>query len=239
MCVLSFQVKGQLITSLSDETGIVGDTITLDVTVRDFENLLSFQFSINWDKDDLDFIEVGDPYISSTSFTYVSIDQGQIGAFWFDFGSGVSVPDGSTLFTISFKITGDPGDVIPVMFSGTPLTMEAIDATIQNVGVTGEDGSITIPSLISTQEISYPSLVRVYPNPFREETTLHFSCTEEQWVTLSLFDQNGRVINRKKEFFSVGRHSIYLGEESFPEKGIYTYIFEFGTLSRSGILMAY
>lgn len=239
MCVLSFQVKGQLITSLSDETGMVGDTITLDVTVRDFENLLSFQFSINWDKDDLDFIEVADPYISSTSFTYISIDQGQIGAFWFDFGSGVSVPDSSTLFTISFKIIGDPGDVVPVMFSGTPLTMEAIDATIQNIGVTGEDGSIVIPNLISTQEINHSSLVGVYPNPFREGTTLHFSCTEEQWGTLFLFDPNGRVINHKKELFPVGEHSIYLGGETFPEKGIYTYIFEFGTLSRSGILMAY
>lgn len=100
--------------------GKPGDTICIPVTVQDFNDIVIFQYEIIWDSDILDFIEIqnpGSPSINvNADFNLSGPNTLKVIPLGFPI-MGESLPDGTVLFEICFRIIGTPGSTSPVGIS--------------------------------------------------------------------------------------------------------------------------
>src|SRR5688572_13028393 len=100
--------------------GEPGDTICIPVTVENFNEIVIAQFEIFWNSDVLDYIEVrnpGTPSINPVSDFNLS---GPNALKFIPLGfpiNGESLPDGTVLFEVCFRIIGVPGSTSNVGIS--------------------------------------------------------------------------------------------------------------------------
>jgi predicted outer membrane repeat protein len=127
-------------------------------------------------------------------------------------------------------------DTIPIDLSGNPrFHNERID-----IGAYEYQGSIT--SIDPGAEIpSEFRLVQNYPNPFNPTTEIKFSLPEHTFVTLSVFDINGRLIARLlNDTRPAGTHSVRF-DASDLAGGVYLYRLEsvLGNRTQKMLLIKY
>lgn len=81
-----------------------------------------------------------------------------------------------------------------------------------DIFVVGENGTIlrkhSVSGLINEMP-AVPRILSVWPNPFNPTTTISFSVAQEQWVTIAVFDVEGRKLETVAEqTFGPGSHSV-------------------------------
>lgn len=114
-------------------SGKTGDEIKLNVSVDNFTDLSVFQWTIRWDPTVLEFKSVQDfdlPDLTAASFNTLKANQGYFTTAWFN-QQGATKSNGSTIFSITFKIIGADGKTSGVDFSNTPLKAEFADKNSQ------------------------------------------------------------------------------------------------------------
>ena len=140
------------IVSGSTVSGEVGDNVCIDVTVENFDNILSFQYSMNFDEMLLQFDTILDPEnLDGLNFGISGAANGNFGVSWFDDDvSGITLPDGTVIYQVCFTILSDNGGMdIPVIFSGDPTGIEVVDGNedpVVFVGVPGGIGDVDPPN---------------------------------------------------------------------------------------------
>ena len=96
---------------VDDLTGNCGDTVLIPVQVAQFDSVVSLDFSMDWDEDNLEFTgNIGNlnSGLGLTLFNfgpYPTPDNDTLTFQWFDF-LGVSLTDTATLFTLEFIVRG-------------------------------------------------------------------------------------------------------------------------------------
>lgn len=91
--------------------GQPGDTVCIPVTVTNFTDIVIAQFEIIWNSNVLDYIEVTNPGSPSVNVVADFNQSGPNALKFIPLGfpiDGESLPDGSTLFEICFRIVGFP-----------------------------------------------------------------------------------------------------------------------------------
>jgi len=132
-----------------------GQTATVDVTVQNFSNIIGFQFFVGWNKDVLTFSSItninnGLPGYSISSFaTPPTIPDGHVNLSWFStdpLGNASNLPANAVLFSIVLNVVGEPCDETDfnLVTYGT-YSSEAYNASYQNIPVTSNAGTVTIP----------------------------------------------------------------------------------------------
>ncbi len=126
---IALQVSGQaLITNFSPATTTttVGSTVTLQFKVTNFTSITSAQFPIKYDNTKLQFVSVNGfalPDLSPGNFNAIPA-QGVVRFTWFpDPGanpSGVTVPDATTIFTISFSVIAQGSSTVNLAANTAP-----------------------------------------------------------------------------------------------------------------------
>lgn len=140
--------KQELMFVLSDQTVSKGDTFCLDLQVRDFTNILSMQYSMNWDPKVVKFLKL-DGFnlkdLSPNNFGLHRTAQGNIGTSWFDYAvQGISIPDGTAIYKVCFQALGEPGAKAQVIFSSEPVIIEISNSAEQLLGLAFKRANITI-----------------------------------------------------------------------------------------------
>ncbi len=100
--------------------GQPGDTICLPVTVTDFDEIVIAQFEIVWNSDVLDYIEIINPGTPSINVNADFNLSGPNALKFIPLGfpiDGESLPDGTILFEVCFRIIGIPGSTSSVGIS--------------------------------------------------------------------------------------------------------------------------
>ncbi len=133
------------------------DEYSLAFTVDNFENIASFQFSVNWDIKSLEYVEVtglgGLKDVNIGSFNLNVVENGELSIAWFDNeGQGVTVPDSTIIFVINFrKLTEVPSEIF---FDNTPTIIEF--ATVESlVGVTSNTNDIVLDKHLLTGRVLF------------------------------------------------------------------------------------
>src|SRR5687767_7623257 len=102
-----------------------GEIIDINFHVNDFSDILSTQFSINWNSDVLEFKRIKNLNTSVNQLTQSSfnvVEPGKITFLWWEPSiTPVTLPDGSLLYTLEFEVIGDPCESSPVAITGDPL----------------------------------------------------------------------------------------------------------------------
>lgn len=94
--------------------GHPGDTICIPVTVENFTDIVILQFELIWNSDVLDYIEIQNPGTPSINVNSDFNLSGPNALKFIPLGfpiNGESLPNGTVLFEICFRIIGTPGSV--------------------------------------------------------------------------------------------------------------------------------
>ncbi|MEO1262219.1 MAG: gliding motility-associated C-terminal domain-containing protein [Bacteroidota bacterium] len=142
-----------LLVNISSADGFQGETVCLDFTVENFDELISTQYYIFWDPDVLLFenaFATGLPAFGpgNLGWDFANIGLGVVS--WNAVGSPVSVPDGTQILQMCFKIIGNCGANTPVYIdnNGNEL-IEIIDAITDNtngtnIGLLDNPGEVSV-----------------------------------------------------------------------------------------------
>jgi len=127
-------IEGFALTGESGLTGSPGEIVCMEVGINDFEDIVSMQFSMNWDPAVLEYDgtrNYGLPDFSGANIAGPEAplnDPGEATVLWFDQNvSGVTVPNNTVIFEICFMVVGDCNDTSPIDFTSTPLAIEVSD----------------------------------------------------------------------------------------------------------------
>ncbi|RMG83544.1 MAG: hypothetical protein D6714_09510 [Bacteroidetes bacterium] len=124
-----------------------GQQVCLDFTVQDFKDVEFMNFTINWETDVLEFVEVtnfGLPDMEDFNFLKTVVGSGALGVEW---GSApTTVTDNHVIFTVCFNVVGDPGTCTPVAFSDVPypIDVQTTGSNGTNVGMNGQGGQVCV-----------------------------------------------------------------------------------------------
>ena len=135
-----------------DMTVKSGEEFCVDVQVLNFIDVISMQYSTNFDSKVLEFLEVKNPSLKDLSiklngsnFARAKGEANTLRLSWFvqDL-KGISLYDGSTIYQVCFKATGKSGTVTEVDFAEKPMAGEIGNSKYQPMQAEFGAAKITI-----------------------------------------------------------------------------------------------
>ncbi len=128
----------------------IGDDFCVSVTVDDFEDIVGAQFSINYDPDLINFTGIQNINLDGLLITDFGSptstppsQEGIVTMTWTSPGIlPVSVEDGTALFDICFTAVSNGSGTVAL--TGTPTSIEVINASEQVVNTSSTPGDITV-----------------------------------------------------------------------------------------------
>lgn len=200
------------------------------VMARDFDAIIGLQFAVEWDESVIEFITAKDfslPLAGSNNFNIS--DSGRLRIRWN--GDAHNIDDNAVLFTIEFKVIGNPNDFTSVHFrddpnpNSTPFVIEAIDANSSIINLTFEDGSVSINGPMSNTNAleTIAILSQNAPNPFDNQTLITIELNTTQDLEFVVLNTLGQEILKRTAKYTVGKHHIVIQNKDLPTAGIYIY----------------
>jgi hypothetical protein len=130
------------------------EEVCLDVKVKNFKEIQSFQYTLQWDPLALQFVKLSNFNLlgldlSGFNLNSTNID-GNIGVSWYQ-PNPVTIPDSTTIFQICFKPVGNVGK-FPIEFTSNPVKIDVhsnIGDPDINIGLNGKPGYITVSSALT------------------------------------------------------------------------------------------
>jgi Cohesin domain len=125
-----------------------GETVCLDITVAGFQQLVSMQYSVRWDKNVLEFKELKNfqlPSMDGNNFGTNNAQDGVLTALWIENSlKGIAIADGTSIYQICYKVKGKSGQFSSINFVDKPTPFEAVNTRDEIVGIKGMDGKVTV-----------------------------------------------------------------------------------------------
>jgi gliding motility-associated-like protein len=143
----------QPIFNISSLDATHGQIIDVDFHVDNFSNIISTQYSVNWDPAVLKFRTIKNfnpnvPGLTSSVFGTPQnlVDAGKFTLTWFESSvTPITIADGSLFFTVEFEVLGDPCDHSAVAITNDPLEIEVSEPNEVLVGLISNDGEVSVP----------------------------------------------------------------------------------------------
>lgn len=154
-CVTNVQVVGGTVFTAGNVVSPVGGMDTIPVTVHNFQNVISWQVSVDVDLPSVataaSIVNVN-PLLNSKGLLTATLSGNGFFVAWFDTTTvgtpGITLLDGQELFGLKVNVTGAAGDASDVLVYNTDVG-KLISMVPTSTPSTGVDGSITIVSAIT------------------------------------------------------------------------------------------
>ena len=138
---------GPTLTAASS-TALAGKDICVAVTAKDFDRILSMQYSMKWNRNVLRFKGVeqfGLPGMTAANFGLQNTAKGTISFSWYDQNvRGINAPDGTTLYELCFEVIGEAGNKGYIQFTDYPTPTEIADSNTNILTPVKQTGIITV-----------------------------------------------------------------------------------------------
>ena len=125
-----------------------GDTVYMDLKVREFRRLTGFQFSLQWDEDILQFAGASDFNLSGldeNSFGFRYRNEGKLGIAWTTLSlRGTSVKDETVICRLKFLVNGNNGDRTRVEFKSYPAPIQILRDNFSSANALLTVGSVSV-----------------------------------------------------------------------------------------------
>ncbi|MEL6925204.1 MAG: hypothetical protein AAFO94_14245, partial [Bacteroidota bacterium] len=168
---------GGFVITIGDANGNTGDTVCVPLSVSGFNDILGFNWSINWDPNVVKFVRTQNFGLGGLSAARITnTAPGVARVLWFDNSAqGITLADGTVLHDICFEIIGDVGTSSPVQITGTPTPVEVTqkgDTPGNNptIPVADIDGEITVGQATAILRIDAPATQITNVNCFGDNT---------------------------------------------------------------------
>lgn len=207
-----------------------GETLEIPVSGEDAPELVSYQFSLNFDPSVLRFTGLKkstQPDLATVVAGTRSAERGQLALSWFSSkGRGINISSEEPLFTFQFEALQDIEDLSELIsIQDLPLPAEAHTQAggryKLRLGWTEDTSSAgnTIPLEFK--------LYQNIPNPARKQSSIRFDLPQAAAAELILHDNFGRIIHREVDEFSAGANYLIVPIDLLPG-GVYYYTLKAG-----------
>ncbi len=226
-----------LLFELTDQNLEEGETVVVPFYANNIMDVAGFQFTLNYNTEHLTLASIEQvtlPTLSQNNFGVLAED-GAITSSWNGTTSGLNEDD--VLFNLHFEVTKS-GKLSDQLSLNSRFTLaEAYtsnDLSIMDVVLRFKDESGT--------ELT-PAGFELYqnkPNPFKGNTSIGFSLSENSDVSLKVFDVTGRLVTVTQNNYAEGYHEIEINESVLSSAGsVFYYQIEtvFGTAIKKMILV--
>jgi hypothetical protein len=203
----------------------VDNEVIVNVRGINIDTLVGVQFSVQWDKDLLEFIAVDNVAMGGSqggNFNQTQLAEGRIGYLEAD-GSlmGFGLADSTLLFTLRFDALTTVSGTTDITFVEIPLRTSARSSNNNDVEPDLMTGVVTLLGASSLATFAEDDRLTVAPNPFRDYSQISLSLNYGGNATLELMDISGRTLSRQARSFTPGNTTFNLSGADFPANGTY------------------
>ncbi len=226
-----------LLFELTDQKLQEGETVVVPFYANNITDVAAFQFTLNYDIEYLNLTSIEQvtlPALSENNFGVLAED-GAITSSWNGATSGLNEDD--VLFNLHFEVAKS-GQLSNYLTLNSRFTLAeaytTTDLAIMDVALRFKDDAGT--------ELT-PAGFELYqnkPNPFKGNTSIGFSLSENSDVTFKVFDVTGRLVTSSQNNYTEGYHEIEINESVLSSAGsVFYYQIEtvFGTAIKKMILV--
>jgi uncharacterized protein YrzB (UPF0473 family) len=206
-----------------DQKVKIGELVSLDISSQTLKAMLGYQFTLNFDIDALDFVNMQPGTLGSTdNFGLTLLDEGAITTSW-DYVSAGQSNDALTKSTVLFRVVfrakadGMLSDWIHLNSRFTLAESYTAAGTPQGVELV-----FTAPNGTTVASESF-ELYQNLPNPFRETTTIGFHFQEATTATLTILDVTGKTLKTITADYDKGYHQIDISKSDLSHIGVLYY----------------
>lgn len=221
--IFSYAQQDPIDLFMSNSIEATGNIGSVEIKVKNFSDIISFQASINWDPSLLAFAGVSDFGISDLNednFGTVDAGKGHVRFVWEPSNAtALTLDDSTTIFVAKFEFIANDPQEVPIGFSDTisnpSFPIEFANSSYEVLNVNTFNGSITFFDEITGLQKLYEEGISIYPNPF--DAAINISNKEGSIEYIQILDLHGKKIN---EFFNIKDQFIKLSLSGSPN-GIY------------------
>ncbi len=207
-----------------DENNLkAGQEYTVDFTAKDFEDMLGYQFTLNFDQNMVEVLDVvpGNlKNLSTTNFGMSMLDEGIVTASWND-ATVAALKDDAVVFSVRLNALTDT-KVSNVFAISSKFTAAEAYNTTEEMGIAiafnAENGIEVAGNVFE--------LYQNKPNPFNNSTTIGFSLPNAENATLSIYDVTGKVLRTYSADFGKGYNEIVVNRAELSSAGMLYYKLE-------------
>jgi hypothetical protein len=210
---------------LGSDRVMVGETVSVDVSLANVQALMGYQFAVNYETDKFEFVGA-----APADQDLMASTGGETPLFhtWADKAGEVTVANA----VINGSSVNGGGDIVR-------LTFKVLREFEDNARFEIANGLIADPNQLSNSAVvaglleiqSTPTefaLLQNFPNPFNPETTIQYNLSESADVTLHIYNVVGQVVRTLvSERQAAGRYRVQwsgMDDRSVPvSSGIYFY----------------
>ncbi len=210
-----------------------GEHIDIYLNPSDDIDLMSFQFTMNFDNNVLEFINLESSAKEFTAANY---------AIFEDEGAVTICHSGDSFFSktnsilhFSFNALQD-GKLSDLIHISSRITKVEAYSTKENMldielNFNGINGSSSLNSDLR--------LYQNQPNPFNASTEISFYLPSASEVELKIFDLSGRVITSLQNEFEAGTQTVQINKSELDQTGVFYYQLQtkFGNLTKKMVLI--
>jgi len=171
------RTNGTLEMEINDAKLTAGQTQTIDVTARDFDNLLGYQFTMAFEGLEIMDVIPGElTTLTAANFGMQRLQEGMLTTSW-NSTDAVSLADGAVLFSLEVKATSDV-NLSDALRASSRYT--AAEAYLEKGAVVELlDVNFTFRNDNGTTVANQFELYQNRPNPFKDETVIGFEVSTD------------------------------------------------------------
>jgi hypothetical protein len=201
-----------------------GEVISVPFRAKDFIERQAYQLTIAFDPAALEWVDLQPgalPGLSAGNFGMAFLQEGYLTHLWVG-PTPLTLADNETLFTLTFRVREDRAALSNVLRPSSQITAaEALDEAGNAIPIafdftrTTNTGDPTVAETFA--------LYQNQPNPFREQTIIHFRLPQAGRAELRIFSAEGRLVKSISGTFAAGHNAVWLQKSDIGAPGIYWY----------------
>lgn len=204
------RAREALIFTVEDRMIKNGESFVLPILSKNFHEIFGYQLSLEMNGLRVKTVESG--YLEIDDSNYAFPKNNIMTISWNDVNAR-SVSEGEMLFLLDLSAERDGLLSEMISLSSIVTTAEAYSGPEMKIVDIGLE-------FTKSNSINNIEILDASPNPFREFTVLRYSAPRCGEVVLSVFDNSGRILLRKKVFAVEGLNELIIPSIEIGDKGI-------------------
>jgi len=210
---------GDLVFNTEDAVLEAGQEYTVNFKATDF-NASGYQFTLNFDKENLQFVEVGAGVADASNFGLSLLSEGVITSSW-NSEAAKEIAKGEVVFSLTFKAvrSGRLSNMMNINSRYTAAEAYNANAELMNVALTFDNQYVG----------GGFELYQNTPNPFTSVTNIGFYLPEATSATLTISDIQGKVVKVMEVDAVKGFNQVSLKRSELGATGVLYYSLQTST----------
>lgn len=199
-----------------------GKEYAIPIKATEFEELLGYQFTLDFDHQALEFLGVEKgklDNLSENNFGFSYLEQGLISTNWIN-EQNINLENGETLFSLKFKANRNVEIRDLVKVNSKIAKAEAYNSKFEIIEIELFYDDISAKNNIDSPKVTLHQNV---PNPFNESTSIGFEVANGGECFLTVFNIAGQQILNKKIKAIKGYNEVTFYKKEINKSGIYFY----------------